>query len=156
MNPIANRYGFYTSYELTEPEFIGIAKSRHLRKKLERDGWTRPPTIAGIPLSAVKTHPDTGQPHNWTLRYPDPDRPRQQYHLHAFKTSQGTEVACHYELRPDLKMLEGESPQDRRDRLTTHYRPKWGEDYIRGKHPEAIQSYLSPRCSSCRSESEVI
>ena len=142
INPLANLFGFYTAYTLTVPEFIGVTQSDNLRETLLRQGYEPPPKLWIIPLSAAKTHPVTGDIHAWTLRQIDSDSPRHQYHIHVFTTDTGLSVASHYELRPDLKRIAGETHKERMDRLRTHYRPVWGDEYIRGKAPDSLTSEL--------------
>jgi hypothetical protein len=144
LNPLANRFGFYTAYQLSTKEFIGIAKWDGLATRLEEIGYEPPPRIGCIPLSAAKTHPVTGATHNLTMRKLDPQDNTRQYHVHAFRMDTVAAIASHYELRPDLMRLPEESSQERKERLETHYRPIWGEDYLRGEKCEDIQQVL--RC----------
>jgi len=53
-------------------------------------------------------------------------------------------IATHYELRPDLRKLAGETHGDRVARLRTHYRPMWGDDYVRGKTCGKLEEVLRP------------
>jgi hypothetical protein len=144
INPLAKRLGFYTAYQLHPKEFVGVADRRCLRKRLHARGYNRPPRIGCIPLSATKTHPVTGAIHDFTMRKPDPEDNRLQFHIHGFRFDSVVAIASHHELRPDLRRLAGESPADRKQRLKTHYRPVWGDDYIRGKTCQLLEEVL--RC----------
>ena len=142
LNPLAKRLGFYTAYKITTKEFIGLAEWPNLDCRLRSLGYIRPPTVACIPLSAAKTHPVTGSIHDLTLRKVDPNDNRRQYHVHAFRMDSMAAIASHYELRPDLCKLAGETHEQRKQRLATHYRPVWGSDYIRGSRCDRIDTIL--------------
>ena len=148
LNPLAKRLGLYTSYELTPKEFVGVADRRCIASRLRARGYRSPPRVAGIPLSAAKTHPVTGAIHDLTLRKPDPQDHARQYHIHGFRFDSMLAIATHYELRPDLCKLPGETHGDRVARLRTHYRPVWGDDYVRGKTCGKLEEVLRPSSES--------
>lgn len=138
LDPIARRFGYYTSYSLSSPEYVGTLTQSlaDIHYYLEQNAY-QPQR-----LSAAKRHPDHGRLHDLSMRYvpsTHPDaafdtplvedfRPEEcQFHVHAFRTSYGVEVFSHYEARPDLTQ-----PTPSFERLRTHYRPSWDETYLRG------------------------
>ena len=143
VDPIARRLGYYTAYELDKLEYIGYREdvATGTRNELLNNGYERSPTIAGIRLQAAKKHPETGEIHEYSLRKVDPNDNRRQYHVHLWGGGV-TSIYSHHEFRPDLRVLEGESLEDAKERLQTHYRPEWGETYIRGKACEVVESLV--------------
>ena len=144
LNPIARRFGFYTAYMLDDREFVGELPNAPVW--WQTHGYESNPTVAGIPLSAAKIHPSTGQTHDISVRKVDPENTQKQYHLHYWLESveEGyeAELFSHHEYRPDLKILEGETLSDAIERLRTHYRPEWGESYIRGKADQTVRELV--------------
>jgi len=135
LNPLAQRFGFYTSYELDSRELVGTTSDHTLfsiEARLRSRGYESPPTVAGIPLSAVKTHPEDGTSHELTLRKVDPDNPRKQWHVHLWERDGVVELYSHYEFMPDLNRVAGETHAERMDRLQEHYRPDYGSTYRMG------------------------
>lgn len=61
-----------------------------------------------------------------------------QYHLHLFDVDGVLEVYSHYEVRPDLLR-----PSPSIERLRTHYRPEYGEDYVKGLAPREVHEWIS-------------
>ena len=140
LDPIAREFGFYTSYELSEHEFMGEVKTidddnyNYLKYHLPTNaGYEKPPKAIGVPLEAAKIHPTWGEVHDYSLRKVDQESPRWQYHVHVWEREKWSEIFSHYELRPDFRRINGESWNKMYDRLREHYRPDWGETYIRGK-----------------------
>ena len=132
-DPIARRFGFYTAYEIPEKEYVGSAwfplGVHDVRKYLLNNGYEELKL-----LEAAKFHPKTGDVHTYSARKVDSEIPRWQYHAHVWnRDGDNIEVFSHYELRPDLRRINGESWNQMYDRLREHYRPDWGETYIRGK-----------------------
>jgi len=121
----------YYAYELEKAERVKTVPNTldAIAGYLTRRGYERPPRLGGIPLEAAKTHPDTGQVHDKSLRRVDPDNPRRQWHIHLFKVDGVVEVFSHYELRPDARPVAGESPTDAYERLQEHLRPSWGSEW---------------------------
>lgn len=137
-NPIARRFNQYTAYTIRDSERIGVKQEdlSETREYLRTQGYE--PQI----LSAAKMHPETAQPHDLSYRrVPDSHppgasdklieekfSPREcQFHVHAFSVDGQMHLFSHYEARPDLW-----SPTVDISRLQTHYRPDYGQEYIRG------------------------
>jgi hypothetical protein len=141
INPIARRLGGYTAYTLSEREYVGtVENDSDLQTVLRSRGYGDAPRVLGIRLQATKLHPESGDVHDWALRKVSPVDESMQYHIHGWQSSAGTEIFSHYEYRPDLAALSGESQSERESRLRTHYRPTWGTDYIRGKRDETVSA----------------
>jgi len=138
LNPRAKSVGQYTKYTMDEEEFVAAVTwdLDQLRSRL-RD-WGYEPQK----LSAAKTHHTTGQPHDLSYRRVPEEHPELaedrrvgqeyepnecQYHVHAFVMDSEIEVYSHYEARPDFLW-----PRPSLERLDTHYRPDYGEDYLKG------------------------
>lgn len=144
INPLARKVGLYTSYELDPKELIGTARAADIEAKFREMGYENPPTMFGIPLSAAKTHPDNQTVHDLSLRKVDLLRPRWQWHIHVWDRVTEFEVYSHYEMRPDMRLLDGESLTDCRNRLQTHFSPSWDTDeYLRGVASSRVQSFTS-------------
>lgn len=143
IDPIARKFGLYTSYELSEKEYVGDANPSTVVETLQEAGYEAPPTFLGVPLAASKTHPETKTTHDVTLRKINPKRPRSQWHIHIWFIEDTAEVFSHYEYRPDIEPIAGESWIDMKSRLKTHFKPEWGTDYLRGVSSEAVQELTS-------------
>lgn len=147
--PTADRYaqavGHYAAYRLDEREYVGtvveIADAEGVADLLEDYGYE----FSG--LAALKYHPETGAPDDASLRKVDPDRPRWQWHLHLFETADGVEVYSHYEYRPDLRPVAGESLRECFDRLREHYRPTWD---VHADRLEEATYFLGDVCGDVR------
>ena len=124
----------YLSYGLFPDEYIGRVPT--LTPVLDI-GFEKPPTFAGIRLTAAKTHPDTGEVHDISLRLVDPENPRKQYHLHGWEDN-GWNLYIHHEYRPDPHRIDGEDYAEMIGRLQIHFKPEWGEEYIQGKAPKGL------------------
>jgi len=116
---------------------------------LKSGEYERPPRLAGIPLEAAKTHPDTEQVHDKSLRRVDPQNPRRQWHIHLFEVDGVVEVFSHYEYRPDMRTVAGESFTDAYTRLKEHLRPSWGSEwgdgitYVLGDYCDVVAELVS-------------
>jgi hypothetical protein len=143
IDPIARKFGLYTSYELDAKEYIGKANPSTVVQRLQEAGYEAPPTFLGVPLAASKTHPETNTTHDVTLRKIDPKRPRSQWHIHIWFIEDTAEVFSHYEHRPDIRPIAGESWIDMKTRLKTHYRPIYGDDYLQGVASNAVVELTS-------------
>jgi hypothetical protein len=142
LHPVAERLGFYTSYQLSKSEFIGASDAPDSRQQLRRRGYEPVPRLLGIPLQATKTHPTNGRDHDWALRKVDGSDPQMQYHVHAWRQPEATEIFSHWEYRPDLRQLACETQAMRKARLRTHYRPIYGRDYVQGKSDAAVNDLV--------------
>lgn len=153
LDPIARRFGMYTSYVLDESEFVGTVPYAipGAHWYLTKNGYEMPPTFFGIRLQAAKKHPKTGEVHNWSYRKVDPENPRKQFHIHGWERDYGKgpteaydEIASHREFRPDVRVLEGETLRDAKNRLQTHYAPDWGtSEYEQGKMCDDLKTLVS-------------
>lgn len=148
LDDVARRVGFYTAYELDSEEWVGIVLGMDIESRLRQRGYEASPSIAGITLEAAKLHPDTGTVHDVSLRKVDPDKPRKQWHVHLYMEPDNTygtvtEAFSHYEFRPDFTRVGDESYGDMIERLRTHYRPEWGETYIRGKASPVVTELVN-------------
>lgn len=137
-NPIARSFNLYTTYTIREAERLGV-RNEELSETRE---YLRSRGYEPQRLSAAKLHPESGQPHDLSYRrVPDTHppgvsdkriaerfSPREcQFHVHGFSVDDGMQLFSHYEVRPDLS-----SPGVDISRLQTHYRPDYGQEYIRG------------------------
>lgn len=139
IDPLVRRFGLYTSYKISKDEYVGQIASDSPRNDLEAIGYEPSPTVGGVPLQAAKTHHETGDVHDLSLRKVDPENERMQYHVHVWDD----EVYSHHEYRPDFQRVADESHTDRIERLKTHYRPEWDTDeYTRGKACDELLSAL--------------
>ncbi|MFW5896310.1 MAG: hypothetical protein ACOCUA_02890 [archaeon] len=120
---LAQQVGQYAAYQLDEREFVGtvteVDDAEGVASLLEEYGYEH----GG--LAALKYHPETGAPDEGSYRKVDPDRPRWQWHVHLWSSDDGVEVYSHYEFRPDLRPVAGESTLECLDRLREHYDPTW-------------------------------
>jgi len=132
--------GLYSSYQLSKDEFIGRLE-RGWKETLEANGYEPSPTFMGISLEAAKTHPESGEAHDYSLRKVDPESPRWHFHAHFWITGHHTAAFSHYEMRPDIAILEGESLSDAKQRLSTHYRPE-GDEYLKGVADETLKELV--------------
>jgi hypothetical protein len=142
LHPVAEQLGFYTSYQLQEAEYIGVSDASDSREQLRSRGYERVPRLLGIPLQATKTHPASGSDHDWALRKVDDSDPQMQFHVHAWRQPEGTEIYSHWEYRPDLRQLDCETHSMRKERLRTHYRPIYGRDYVQGKSDATVNDLV--------------
>jgi len=150
LNPVAKRFGYYTAYEISLKEYVGtISDPWQAKAELEQRGYESPPTVMGIELTAAKIHPQTGNPHDVTLRRIDPDNRRWQWHIHMWLRDGGTVsvdhviVFSHYEMRPDFKRIDGEDTAEMLGRLQIHYRPEYGTDYYQGKADPVVTDLVN-------------
>jgi len=141
----------YYAYELEKAERVKTVPNTldAIEGWLTRRGYEQPPRLAGIPLEAAKTHPETGQVHDKSLRRVDPDNPTRQWHIHLFEVDGVVEVFSHYELRPDVRRVAGESLTDAYGRLQEHLRPSWGSEwgdgttYVLGAYCDVVAELAS-------------
>ena len=143
LDPFARRHGKYTAYELPTDEFIGDLPRTEESVDLSEHGYE------SHALSAAKFHPVTGALDDSSWRRVDPDNPRWQWHVHVWHRDDRAELFSHYEYRPDLRVLWGESWSDFTQRLHDHYYPKWDTNhgaeeatYFLGKSCPRIRSLL--------------
>ena len=132
----------YAAYTLSQEEFIAHLPDTQggmetVESFLFQEGFRRVKVLA-----ALKYHPDTGDPDNGSWRVVDDENPRHQYHIHVFEVSDGIDVFCHYEYRPDLKPVANESVTDMVDRLKDHYKPE-SDEYLMGKYPPSLNSMFT-------------
>jgi len=89
-------------------------------------------------LEAAKRHRQGGL-HTLALRRVDPEHPTRQWHVHAFEIDGELEIHSHYEYRPEVWPVAGESWQEAIQRAREHFRPshgaEWGDGttYVPGK-----------------------
>jgi len=133
--------GKYAAYQLHEREYVGTIDHVDLLEDvvdlLEERGYER------NGLSALKYHPETGEPDDGSFRKVDPDAPRWQWHVHLFETEHGVEIYSHNEYRPDLRPIAGESIPEAIARCREHYHPTWD---IRVDDPEEATYFLGAAC----------
>ena len=140
LNPVANRFGFYTAYTLDRRERVGTLPLSPL--EWSAYGYTTNPSLLGVPLSAAKIHPETDRTHDISLRKVDPENKRKQWHIHVFRQGTKMEVFSHYEFRPDLNPVGDEDIVEMKQRLKTHYRPEWGDEYRLGVVDDELKQLL--------------
>jgi len=142
-DPLARRFGFYLSYELSQDEYIGtVSHAQDVRDYLRNHGYESSPRFLGVKLESAKTHHRTGETHWLSRRKVDPESPRWQWHIHGFLMDTGEiEIYSHYEMRPDATILEGESLSDAKQRLSTHYRPE-GDEYLKGVADDTLKELV--------------
>lgn len=141
VDPLARRLGYYTAYPLGQAEHVGALGNgftlADARTCLRQNAYE--PQA----LSAAKRHPQTDALHDLSYRRVPTRHPPEalgstlearyaprecQYHTHVWQTDNGGPVFySHYEARPDLFR-----PAVDVGRLRTHYRPEYGETYLRG------------------------
>ena len=145
VDSIARRFGFYTAYELPREEYMGTVQTiddhghGYLRYALETQmGYEPSPRLFGVPLEAAKTHPETGEVHDYSFRKVDSESPRWQWHIHIYENGAESEIFSHYEMRPDFCLIDGETLSEAKHRLRTHLSPEWGTDYLKGVACEEI------------------
>lgn len=125
----------YSQYDLTEAEYVrtvhespAVVEKRLKMRGYEDSGWT----------AAVKGLENYDMLERASLRH---TAGRWQYHVHLFG-ARSTRVYSHYEMRPDLRPLPGESLSEMKARLQEHLHPSWGREleegvtYVLGKHYE--------------------
>jgi len=139
-DPLLRKIGLYSSYQLSPEEYVGDLQVGWL-ETLQANGYEDSPTFLGITLEAAKTHPQTGNVHDVSLRKVDPNNPWRQYHIHVWSIEGETECFSHFEYRPDFAILPGESLQEVKHRLQTHFRPE-GNEYIRGKADPVVKELV--------------
>jgi hypothetical protein len=163
VDPYLRKIGLYSSYTLSQEEFVGsvniftsnvfnestnppFVMEHDFYRRLESFGYEKPPTFLGVPLIAAKKHPITNRIHDVSLRKVDPENTRKQYHLHYWleplDDGHEAQIAVHREYRPDITILEGETPAQAKNRLQTHYRPAYGTDYEKGKLDSNLKALL--------------
>jgi len=143
LNPVAQKYGYYTAYELDAKEFVGDAPNKPpFHRWFVNAGYESPPKVMGVQLSATKLHPDTGEVHDFTIRRVDPDNPRWQWHVHLWYMQGETEIYSHYEMRPDMRRIDGEDKAEMIGRLKIHYRPS-GDEYREGYKDHVVAKLLN-------------
>ncbi len=124
LDPILRQVGGYTAYQLHEDEFIGVTEAiddEAALKALEYE-----PSV----LAAAKYHPRSARTDDGSWRRIDPDNPRWQWHVHRWRRHDGsTELFSHYEYRPDLRPIAGESPAELYQRIRDHYYPRWNNQF---------------------------
>lgn len=132
---VVDKFGLYTAYTIETQEYVGHVKLSLGDIPLETDlsdllveelGYER------NGLSAAKYHHTTGKTDDGSFRKVDPESPRWQWHVHVWEYGQSAELYSHYEMRPDLERVADESWREMYKRLRTHYRPKYGVEYLRG------------------------
>jgi len=132
-------FGLYAAYPLTSQEYIGTVKRADIDALADKG-------YEPERLSAAKRHPSSGRLHVASLRRVPSAHPSAaegtalasylsnqcQYHVHAFPTDADGFYDCfsHYELRPDLRPVAGETWSEAFDRMAAHYRPTWDRPYI--------------------------
>ena len=169
VDPLARALGHYTAYDLTG-EHVGDAPG-HLadtHAALRAAGYEPSPSLGPIPLEAAKRHPETGDPHRYSLRRVagvddasdvnaiadrtdaarhdmEPAAHQLQYHVHLWPRDGHIELHSHFEWRPDPRRLDGETWTDTYDRLRSHYRPGsyGGGSYLRGAHGDAVATLVA-------------
>lgn len=151
IDPIVRKVGLYTSYELHESEFVGEVPYAipGIQYYLPENGYEKPPTFLGVPLQAAKLHPETGDVHDWSYRKVDPENNRKQYHIHGWEhnikdpTEKYHEIASHWEYRPDVCRVAGETIGEAIERLRTHFKPDWGtSEYQQGKMDDSLRELV--------------
>lgn len=149
LDPVARRVGQYTAYQLSDAELVGSVATRRatVRRRLLEAGYTP------ARKAAAKRHPDdrdridAGSLRRVPADHPDVSAPLTrewrpvdcQYHVHLFPGPDGdVEVYSHYEVRPDFLV-----PEPDVERLRIHYRPEWGEQYLRGVAGPAVRAAVT-------------
>lgn len=144
LDPIARRYNLYTAYRVEWPEHVGTVDGMDV----ETARWFLD-DVGYVPqfLSAAKAWPESEQPwsnddlHDLSYRRVPERHPSEaydteleywpsglcQYHVHVFVRDGVAYFFSHYELRPDFLRPYPSIP-----RLREHYRPTYGETYLRG------------------------
>jgi len=144
LNPVAQKAGLYTAYELDAKEHVGDAPHKApFHSRLVNAGYETPPKVMGVQLSATKLHPDTGEVHDFTIRRVDADNPRWQWHVHVWERDNVYEIHSHYEMRPDMRRIDGEDYAEMIGRLKIHYRPEYGTDYYQGKADPVVKDLVN-------------
>lgn len=151
IDSLARKVGFYAAYRIRDVEHVGTIHRNDgvdaviefvTRRGYEYNG-----------LAALKWHPETDDSDRGSYRriaeeHPELDgSPRIydwepadcQYHVHLFEGDEPEEIEVysHYELRPDLFR-----PSISVERKRIHYRPEYGEEYIRGVACDAIHELV--------------
>lgn len=135
----------YVAYPLREAEYVGSVRKpvEEVRTDLVDLGYE-----FGY-LSSLKYHWETDDPDQGSYRRIDPANERWQWHVHLFERGDSVELSSHYEYRPDVRRIAGETHSERIERLREHYRPTWnvgnpdGEPtYFLGRQCEQIEAYV--------------
>lgn len=145
---LASPWGFYAAYSIGDEQIARLSdvKTRWAICAMRTVGF-KP-----VWLSALKYRSSARNRHDVaSLRYVPDEHPTVdarivdewapdecQYHLHLFDVDDALEVYSHYELRPDLLR-----PSPSIERLRTHYRPEYGEDYLKGLAPHDVREWVS-------------
>ena len=136
--------GMYATYELTDAEFVTHVRdldAADVARILRGNGYESVSLLA-----ALKKEPGGPRYDSASLRRVDPRNRRRQYHVHLFDGASGTAVYSHYEYRPDLAPVAGESLRDAVTRLREHYKPTWGREwgdgvtYVLGRTDDVVGS----------------
>lgn len=134
----------YTSYEIDEKEFVGkiaLPESYEMESFLKQNGYEN------IWFEATKTHPETGETHELSMRKThgmmdtspytirgtglrEYDFRQRQWHVHGFRVDGYMEFYSHYELRGDPWPIGSECISEAIRRMRSHYRPTWDRDII--------------------------
>lgn len=121
-------YGLDGEHVGTFPTGV-VLSPQHWVVILIREGYEPTPTLGPIPLEAAKTRRGDTRTHDISLRRIDPDNPRRQWHLHGWIESDGLNLHSHYEYRPDLRPVAGETWGEAIDRAREHLKPSWGTEW---------------------------
>jgi len=140
----------YYAYELNKDEYVWStpADLEAVVEWLTNREYEQSPRLFGIPLEAAKLHHETGNVHAVSLRRVDPDNPARQWHVHLFEVDGVVDVYSHYEYRPDMRPINGESVGEAIDRLKQHKRPSWGSEwgngvtYVLGDHCDVVADFI--------------
>lgn len=124
LDPFLRQVGGYTAYQLHEDEFIGVTVDIDDRASLDELGYE--PSY----LAAAKYHPRTRRTDDGSWRRVDPENVRWQWHVHRWRRPDGsTELFSHYEYRPDLRPIAGETTDELLQRIRDHYYPRWNNQF---------------------------
>jgi hypothetical protein len=58
------------------------------------------------------------------------------------ESSKDLHAYSHYEFRPDFKRVGDETTGEMINRLRTHYRPEYGDDYVQGKADPTLRGLV--------------
>lgn len=142
INPVVKEISndLYTAYPLGKQEFVFERRYGNIDSIIEylRNNGYEPQL-----LSAAKKHPETKQLHDLSYRSVPSEHPELiegtklyvnfypkecQYHVHVFNVGGGIyQFFSHYEARPDFF-----EPNISLHRLSTHYKPLYGQEYFKG------------------------
>jgi len=153
LDPILRRLTgdrLYYAYSLEPAEKIGVAPHpTDVFATLREAGYERPPRLGPIPLEAAKTRRGVDdRVHDYSLRRVDPDHPTRQFHVHGWSVADGVELRSHYEYRPDLRPVAGETWAEASARAREHLSPSWGSEwgdgttYVPGRADRTVRSLV--------------